>query len=30
MGHFAQECRLPKQSNSLRVPAPVVNQRRGH
>jgi hypothetical protein len=30
MCHFARECRLPKQSNSLRAPAPVVNQQRGH
>jgi hypothetical protein len=30
MGHFARECRLPKQSNLPRVPAPVVNQQRGH
>jgi hypothetical protein len=30
MGHFAWECFLPKQSNSLRVLAPVVNQQRGH
>jgi hypothetical protein len=30
MGHFARECRLPKQSNSPRAPAPVVNQQRGH
>jgi hypothetical protein len=30
MGHFARECRQPKQSNSPRDPAPVVNQRRGH
>jgi hypothetical protein len=30
MGHFARECHLPKQSNSLRAPAPVVNQQRGH
>jgi hypothetical protein len=30
MGHFARECRLPKQSNSPRVPTPVVNQQRGH
>jgi hypothetical protein len=26
MGHFARECRLPKQSNSPRALAPVVNQ----
>jgi hypothetical protein len=25
MGHFAQECCQPKQSNSLRAPAPMVN-----
>jgi hypothetical protein len=30
MGHFAQECRQPKQSNSPRALAPVVNQQRGH
>jgi hypothetical protein len=30
MGHFAQECRLPKQSSSPRAPAPVVNLQRGH
>jgi hypothetical protein len=30
MGHFAQECRLPKQSNSPRAPTPVVNQQKGH
>jgi hypothetical protein len=30
MGHFARQCGLPKQSNSPRVPAPVVNQQRGH
>jgi hypothetical protein len=30
MGHLAQECRLPKQSNSLGAPTPVVNQQRGH
>jgi hypothetical protein len=30
MGHFARECHLPKQSNSPRAPAPVVNQQRGH
>jgi hypothetical protein len=30
MGHFARECHLPKQSNSSRAPAPVVNQQRGH
>jgi hypothetical protein len=30
MGHFARECRLPKQSNSPRAPAPVVNQQKGH
>jgi hypothetical protein len=30
MGHFARECRLPKQSSSPRAPAPVVNQQRGH
>jgi hypothetical protein len=30
MGHFARECHLPKQSNSLQVPAIVVNQQRGH
>jgi hypothetical protein len=30
MGHFSQEYRLPKQSNSPRAPAPVVNQQRGH
>jgi hypothetical protein len=30
MGHFARECCLPKQSNSPRAPAPVVNQQRGH
>jgi hypothetical protein len=30
MNHFARECRLPKQSNSPRAPAPVVNQQRGH
>jgi hypothetical protein len=29
MGHFARECRQPKQSNSPRAPAPVVNQQRG-
>jgi hypothetical protein len=29
MGHFARECRQPKQSNSLRALAPVVNQQRG-
>jgi hypothetical protein len=28
-GHFAQECRQPKQSNSPRALAPVVNQQRG-
>jgi hypothetical protein len=30
MGHFAQECRLPKQSNSPWALAPMVNQQRGH
>jgi hypothetical protein len=30
MGHFTQECRLPKQSNSPRAPAPMVNYQRGH
>jgi hypothetical protein len=30
MGHFARECHLPKQSNSPRAPAPVVNQQRDH
>jgi hypothetical protein len=30
MGHFARECHLPKQSNSPRALAPVVNQQRGH
>jgi hypothetical protein len=30
MGHFAQECHLPKQSNSPRAPTPMVNQQRGH
>jgi hypothetical protein len=30
MGHFAWECRLPKQSNSPRALAPVGNQQRGH
>jgi hypothetical protein len=30
MGHFAREWRLPKQSNSLQAPTPVVNQQRGH
>jgi hypothetical protein len=30
MGHFARECRLPKQSNSPQVRAPIVNQQRGH
>jgi hypothetical protein len=30
MGHFAREYCLPKQSNSPRAPAPVVNQQRGH
>jgi hypothetical protein len=30
MGHFARECCLPKQSNSQRVSASVVNQQRGH
>jgi hypothetical protein len=30
MGHFARECHLPKQSNSPRAPAPVVNHQRGH
>jgi hypothetical protein len=30
MGHFARECWLPKQSNTPRAPAPVVNQQRGH
>jgi hypothetical protein len=30
MGHFARECHLPKQSNSPRVLAPMVNQQRGH
>jgi hypothetical protein len=30
MGHFARQCRLPKQSNTLRALAPVVNQQRGH
>jgi hypothetical protein len=28
--HFAQECRLPKQSNLSWAPTPVVNQQRGH
>jgi hypothetical protein len=28
-GHFAQECRQPKQNNSLQALAPVVNQQRG-
>jgi hypothetical protein len=30
MGHFARECRLPKQSKLPRALAPVVNQQRGH
>jgi hypothetical protein len=30
MGHFARECRQPKESNSSRAPTPVVNQQRGH
>jgi hypothetical protein len=30
MCHFARECCLPKQSNSPRALAPVVNQQRGH
>jgi hypothetical protein len=30
MGHFARECRLPKQSNSPRALTPVVNQQRSH
>jgi hypothetical protein len=30
MDHFARECHLPKQSNSPRALAPVVNQQRGH
>jgi hypothetical protein len=30
MGHFAQKCRQPNQRNSLRAPALVVNQQRGH
>jgi hypothetical protein len=30
MGHFARECHLPKQSNSQRALAPVVNQQMGH
>jgi hypothetical protein len=30
MGHFAQECHLPKQSSSPQASAPVVNQQRGH
>jgi hypothetical protein len=30
MNYFARECRLPKQSNSPRALAPVVNQQRGH
>jgi hypothetical protein len=29
-GHFARECRLPKQSSTPRAPAPVVNQQRGY
>jgi hypothetical protein len=29
MGNFARECHQPKQSNSPRAPAPVVNQQRG-
>jgi hypothetical protein len=29
IGHFAHDCRLPKQSNSPRAPAPVVNQQMG-
>jgi hypothetical protein len=29
MGHFARECHQPKQSNSPRAPAAVVNQQRG-
>jgi hypothetical protein len=30
MDNFARECRMPKQSNSPRAMAPVVNQQRGH
>jgi hypothetical protein len=30
MGHFAQECRQPKQGNSPLAPAPVINQQQGH
>jgi hypothetical protein len=30
MGHFTQECHLPKQRNAPQAPAPVVNQQRGH
>jgi hypothetical protein len=30
MGHIARECHQPKQSNSPRAPAPVVNPQRGH
>jgi hypothetical protein len=29
MGHFARECRQPKQSNSRQAPALMVNQQRG-
>jgi hypothetical protein len=30
MAHYARECRLPKQSNSPRSLAPMVNQQRSH
>jgi hypothetical protein len=30
MGHFARECRQPKQSNSPRAPALVVNKQWGY
>ena len=28
VGHFAKECRLPRQANSPRTPAPVANQQK--
>jgi hypothetical protein len=30
MGHFAQECHQPKQSNSPQPPTPMVNQQSSH
>jgi hypothetical protein len=30
VGHFAKECRLPRQANSPRTPAPIANQQKSH